>query len=67
MTRLPEIANSLRKPYPSDLSDDEWEILQPLLPQPLGFGHPVEVDYPGDSQWHLLCATNGMSVGNAAS
>jgi transposase len=45
MTRLPEIANSLRKRYPSDLSDDEWEILQPLLPQPKGFGHPVEVDF----------------------
>lgn len=23
-----------RRPYPSDLSDDEWEILEPLLPTP---------------------------------
>lgn len=45
MTRLPDIANSQRKPYPSDLSDAEWEILKPLLPQPKGFGHPVEVDF----------------------
>jgi putative transposase len=45
MTRLPDIANPQRKPYPSDLSDAEWEILQPLLPQPKGFGHPVEVDF----------------------
>jgi putative transposase len=45
MTRLPEIANPQRKPYPSDLSDAEWTILRPLLPQPKGFGHPVEVDF----------------------
>lgn len=24
----------MRTPYPSDLSDREWEILQPLLPSP---------------------------------
>lgn len=45
MTRLPEIANPTRQPYPSDLSDAEWEILKPLLPKPKGFGHPVEVDF----------------------
>jgi putative transposase len=45
MTRLPEIANPQRKPYPSDLSDGEWEILKSLIPAPKGFGHPVEVDF----------------------
>lgn len=45
MTRLPDIANPQRKPYPSDLSDAEWEIIKPLLPAPRGFGHPVEVDF----------------------
>lgn len=45
MSRLPMIANPQRKPYPSDLSDAEWEILKLLLPQPKGFGHPVEVDF----------------------
>lgn len=45
MTRLPDIANPQRNPYPSDLSDAEWEMLKPLLPQPKGFGHPVEVDF----------------------
>jgi putative transposase len=45
MTCLPEIANPTRKPYPSDLSDAEWAILQKLIPQPKGFGHPVEVDF----------------------
>lgn len=45
MSRLPKIANPHRKPYPSDLSDAEWEVLKPLLPLPKGFGHPVEVDF----------------------
>ena len=29
-----------RQAYPSDLTDQEWEILAPLLPKPKGFGHP---------------------------
>jgi putative transposase len=44
MSHLPTIANPQRKPYASDLSDAEWEILKPLLPTPKGLGHPVEVD-----------------------
>lgn len=44
MSRLPEIANPHRTPYPSDLSDAEWEIIEPLLPNPKGFGHPRTVN-----------------------
>lgn len=44
MSRLPQIAIPSRKPYPSDLSDAEWEVLQPLLPKSKGFGHPRTVD-----------------------
>lgn len=29
-----------RKPYPSDLSDKEWALLEPLLPQQAGIGSP---------------------------
>ena len=45
MSRLPEIANPKRQAYPSDLSDAEWEVLQPLLPAPKGFGRPATVDF----------------------
>jgi hypothetical protein len=45
MMRLPEIAQTHRKSSPSDLSDAEWEILNLLLPEPKGFGHPVEVEF----------------------
>ena len=44
MSRLPQIANPVRKAYPSDLSDKEWEVIQPLLPAAKGFGHPRTVD-----------------------
>ena len=27
-----------RKPYPSDLSDEQWTILEPLLPPPVRAG-----------------------------
>lgn len=33
-----------RKPYPTDLTDAEWEALEPLLPRPSKLGRPREVD-----------------------
>lgn len=59
MTRLPEIVNPQRKPYPSGLSDAEWAILKPLVPVAKGFGHPVEVDFRSYSQRHFLRERTG--------
>lgn len=33
-----------RKPYPSDLSDEQWAILEPLLPPPVKAGAPRKTD-----------------------
>ena len=33
-----------RKPYPSDLADDEWDILEPLVPLPKPGGRPRTVE-----------------------
>lgn len=33
-----------RPSYPSDLSNDEWELLKPLIPVHQGVGHPQTVD-----------------------
>jgi transposase len=33
-----------RKPYTSDLSDAEWQIIEPLLPPPKSTGRPIK--YP---------------------
>lgn len=45
VSRPPDIANPRRQSYPSDLSNMEWNMLQPLLPKPKGFGHPINVDF----------------------
>jgi putative transposase len=33
-----------RRAYPSDVTDAEWELIQPLIPIHEGVGHPQEVD-----------------------
>ena len=33
-----------RKPYPSDLSDEQWALLEPLLPPPVPAGAPRTTD-----------------------
>ena len=33
-----------RKPYPSDLTDEQWVLLAPLLPPPKPGGRPRSVD-----------------------
>jgi putative transposase len=33
-----------RRSYPSDLTDSEWQIIQPLLPQPKTKGRKRETD-----------------------
>jgi putative transposase len=30
----------MRKPYPTDLSDEEWKYIQPHVPTPKGYGRP---------------------------
>ncbi len=33
----------MRKSYPSDLTDAQWELIEPLLPSKSALGHPREV------------------------
>lgn len=33
-----------RQRYPTDLSDEEWDRIRPLLPHPAGRGRPFKVD-----------------------
>ncbi|ABW32142.1 conserved hypothetical protein (plasmid) [Acaryochloris marina MBIC11017] len=44
MSRLPEIENPHRRAYASDLSDAEWNVIEPLLTKDKGFGLPRTVD-----------------------
>jgi putative transposase len=34
-----------REPYPSDLTDVEWAIIEPLLPPPVPAGAPRKVNF----------------------
>jgi putative transposase len=54
-----------RKPYPTDLTDEQWAVLEPLIPPAKHGGRPREVDvrevcntifYQNKTgcQWHLL-------------
>src|ERR1051325_3115988 len=36
-----------RKPYPSDLTDAQWALLEPLLPRPSRRGRPRKTDVRG--------------------
>lgn len=33
-----------RKPYPSDVTDDQWKLVEPLIPPPKPGGRPREVE-----------------------
>ena len=35
----------MSKAYPSDLSDAEWKLIEPLLPAQSAIGHPREVEF----------------------
>lgn len=34
-----------RKAYPTDLTNEEWKLIESILPAPKPIGHPREVDY----------------------
>lgn len=50
-----------RKPYPSDLTDAQWAILEPLLPPPRRRGHPRTVDLREVMNALLYMARSGCS------
>ena len=49
-----------RSDYPSDLSDDEWELLKPLIPIHQGVGHPQTVELREIVNAILYWADNGI-------
>ncbi|MDJ0592970.1 MAG: transposase [Pleurocapsa sp. MO_226.B13] len=49
-----------RKAYPSDLNDDEWELIKPLIPVHQGVGHPQTVDLREIVNAILYWADNGI-------
>jgi putative transposase len=52
---------STRRPYPSDLTDAQWELVRPLLPPPPGGGRPRTVDLRAIVDAILYVAKNGCA------
>jgi putative transposase len=50
---------SRRRPYPSDLTDAQWELVRPLLPPPPGGGRPRTIDPREIVDAILYVAKNG--------
>lgn len=46
-----------RKPYPSDLTDEQWAILEPLIPASIAGGHPRHVNMREvlNAIFYILC------------
>jgi putative transposase len=38
------MSTSNRKPYPSDLTDEQWDLIEELIPQPRAGGRPRKID-----------------------
>lgn len=55
-----------RKPYPSDLTDEQWAILEPLIPAVKAAGHPRNVNMQEviNAIFYILCG--GMHLANDA-
>jgi transposase len=49
-----------RKAYPSDLTDQEWDIVQPLLPADSGIGSPREVELREVNNAVMYVVDNGI-------
>ncbi|MEG4804712.1 hypothetical protein QUB63_27890 [Microcoleus sp. ARI1-B5] len=52
-------------PYSSDLTDKEWEIIQPLLPQKKST-RPPGADKATNPEWHLVSTEERLQLGRPA-
>lgn len=55
-----------RKPYPTDLTNDEWNIIKPLIPAAKPGGHPRTVEVREIRMGHLLSASQWLPLADAA-
>ena len=49
-----------RKAYPSDVTDTEWQIIEPLLPDAQDIDDLSSSEFTRDHQCHLLRSARGM-------
>lgn len=51
-----------RKPYPSDVTDTQWEILAPLIPEPGAWSPREPIARREIKSAHVLRAANRLFV-----
>src|ERR1700751_5106901 len=52
--------------YPSDLTDEEWQRLEPLVTRPIRRGAAPKIFAAPDSARHLLCDPHWVSMAGVA-
>jgi putative transposase len=57
----------MRKQYPSDLTDEQWQVIEPMLPAAKPGGRPRTVNLREVVNTLYLPSTHGLPVGVAAS
>jgi transposase len=55
-----------RRVYPSDVTDAEWAILEPLIPAVKPGGRPEEIERREIESAHVVCAAQWLSLADAA-
>lgn len=54
---------------PSNLTDEEWALIEPLLPARSGLGRPAKWTYRQimpDYEWLVLCVARGPAIADVA-
>jgi len=48
--------------YPSDLTDDEWQLIEPLIPPAKRGGRQARGERPGSHEWGHVCAEHRLPM-----
>ena len=48
--------------YPSDVTEEEWAEIAPLIPPARRGGRQADGEYPRSAQWALVCVEYRVSV-----
>ena len=54
----------MRRTYNTDVSDEEWEIIAPMLPKPLTLWRPPKTDFREVLNWIFYITKNGCTWAN---
>ena len=55
-----------RQRYPTDLTDGQWAVIEPLLPPPSTGGRPEKHPRRGDRERDFVCVAYRVCVADAA-